>query len=189
MTWLMCLLRSLRIEFPHTLSKCGIEGAERMTNSIFERTNSCLSVTGCPQSWQIPTNAMNGLRRIFSAVTGSFSVGIAADLMGKFCWFLHHPRRILAPLGQKDANHLAHSRHDGRVDRYCCHLNKVSCSGSAWCRRLSAITILQKRSSSSLRCRNRLFRSPTIGSSAEQYCNARAISSSSTCCRRSRSKM
>jgi uncharacterized membrane protein YjjB (DUF3815 family) len=27
---------------------------------------------------------MNGLRRIFSAVTGSFSVGIAADLMAEY---------------------------------------------------------------------------------------------------------
>jgi hypothetical protein len=46
--------------------------------------------------------------------------------------------------------------------------------------------ILRSRSSSSLRCNIRLFKSATIGSSGAQCRNASAISSSSDCCRRSR---
>jgi len=46
--------------------------------------------------------------------------------------------------------------------------------------------ILRSRSSSSLRCNIRLFKSATIGSSGAQCRSASAISSSSDCCRRSR---
>jgi hypothetical protein len=34
-------------------------------------------MTGCPQSLHVPSNATIGLRRSFSAVIGSFSVGMA----------------------------------------------------------------------------------------------------------------
>jgi len=34
-------------------------------------------MTGCPQSLHFPSNATIGLRRIFSAVIDSFSVGMA----------------------------------------------------------------------------------------------------------------
>ena len=45
-----------------------------------ERRNSCPSVTGCPQSRHCPSNATNFFLRIISAVTGSFSVGMAYHL-------------------------------------------------------------------------------------------------------------
>src|ERR1019366_5723864 len=45
-----------------------------------ERQNSCPSITGCPQSRHCPSNTTNFFLRIFSAVMGSFSIGMAYHL-------------------------------------------------------------------------------------------------------------
>jgi hypothetical protein len=44
-------------------------------------------VIGSPQSWHVPSIATNVFLRIFSALIGSFSMGMAADPMGKFVGF------------------------------------------------------------------------------------------------------